>query len=58
MIIHKDGSATVDEWDIKSLFELGTGTWCDKEVNDMRYRITRTLFHRIWYSIKYPRSLK
>ena len=56
MIIHKDGSATVDKWDLRSLFELGTGTWSDKEVNNMRYRITKTTFHRIWYSIKYPRS--
>lgn len=56
MIIHKDGSATIDKWDLRTLFELGTGTWSDKEINNMRYRITKTIFHRIWYSIKYPRN--
>jgi len=55
MIIHKDGSATIDKWDMRALWKLGTGTWSDAEVNNMRYNMTRTIFHKIWYVIKYPK---
>ena len=64
--IYKDGSATLDKWDIRALVELlkksksfrgkqaiNIGTFKDEEVNQMREKITKTLIHKIWFWLKY-----
>ena len=71
MKIYKDGSATLDKWDICALGELlkksksfrgkqaiNIGTFKDEEVNQMREKITKTPIHKIWFWLKYPLSKK
>ena len=59
MIDYTDGTVALDKWDLRALFELWLNhkekpRITDKDVEDKRNEMTKTLLRRTYFRLKYP----
>ena len=58
MIQYTDGTVVLDKWDLRALFELYLGekkVIRNEDVEEKKKEITKTLLHRVYFWLKYPR---
>ena len=48
-----DKSIEFDDWDLRALSELGSGTYTIEQINEKRNMMTKTPLRCVWYSIKH-----
>jgi len=53
MKIEDDGKVKFDDWDLRALCELGSGTYTIKQINEKREAMTKTSLRCAWYLIKH-----
>lgn len=53
MKMKDDKSIEFDDWDLRVLSELGSGTYTVEQINEKRKSMTKTSLRVAWYMIKH-----